>query len=66
MIQKLENCKENGEILIKNAGENRNFEKHAGQNTVATGWLEQRLLYQIVAIKILGNVTMFGGVCFNI
>ena len=35
MIQKLENCKENGEILIKNAGENRNFEKHAGQNTVA-------------------------------
>ena len=51
MIQKCENYKENGKILIK-MQENQNFEKHASQNTVAmetSNCLDQDMSYQIVA-----------------
>ena len=51
MIQKCENCKGNGKILIK-MQENKNFEKHACQNTVAmetSNCLDQDVSYQIVA-----------------
>ena len=48
MIQKCENCKENGNILIKNAGKSK-FQKHACQNTVAmetSNCLDQNMSYQ--------------------
>ena len=51
MIQKCENCNENGEILI-NIQENHNFEKHACQNTVAmetSNCVDQDMSHQIVA-----------------
>ena len=50
MMQKCENCKENGKILIKNTRKS-NFEKHACQNTVAmetSNCLDQDMSYQIV------------------
>ena len=51
MIQKCENCKENGKILIK-MQEKQSFERHACQNTVAmetSNYLNQVMSYQIVA-----------------
>ena len=58
----MENCDSKGK-------KNQNFEKHACENTVfmeTSNCLDQQISYQVVVRQILGKVTKFGGVCFNI